>query len=310
MKKAYISDNDCANSSSVKVRVKVNVIVFLLCIIQFSAPAMAAPLLFHLWSEEQPAPTPSPFLSWTDEQPNQTDGVHSWRVTDPTLTIYLPEQSCGQAILCCPGGGYWDVWHGTEGHNLAQWLNEQGIALAVLTYRLPAGVKDIPLEDVQRAMRLMREHQSEWGIQEIGIMGFSAGGHLAATAATRWSIPEERPDFQILFYPVITMDESFTHMGSRINLLGDHPSQQDILLYSCEKQVTKQTPRALIVASSDDGLVPVQNSISYYRALLDHDISATLILYPEGGHGWCSHLHFRYRQQWMDELEHWLRTTR
>ena len=141
-------------------------------------------------------------------------------------------------------------------------------------------------------------------------MGFSAGGHLAATAATRWNSPEERPDFQVLFYPVITMDESFTHMGSRINLLGDHPSRHDILLYSCEKQVTKQTPRAFIVASSDDGLVPVQNSISYYRALLDHGISATLILYPEGGHGWCSHLHFRYRQQWMDELEHWLRTTR
>lgn len=275
-------------------------------VVCLSFTRLSAAEVIHLWTSDQPAPTPSPFLRWTDDQPDQTDGVHSWRVTDPTITIYHPEHPSGKAILCCPGGGYWDVWHGTEGHNMAEWLTAEGITFVVLTYRLPAGVKEIPLEDVHRAMQIIRAHQAEWQVTEVGIMGFSAGGHLAATAATHWTEPYQRPDFQILFYPVITMDATFTHMGSRINLLGSTPTAQDILLYSCEKQVTDQTPPAFIVASSDDGLVPVQNSIAYYESLLRHGISASLILYPEGGHGWCSHTHFRYRQQWMNELAYWL----
>lgn len=236
-----------------------------------------------------------------------SDFEHASLVATPTLSIYRAKQPNGKAIVMCPGGGYHDVWFGHEGYMMADWLNAQGVTLAVLKYRMPNGHHAIPLEDAHRAMRIMRQHASEWGISEIGIMGASAGGHLASTAATHFSDAVERPDFQVLLYPVITMEKGVTHDGTRYFLIGDNPNPELEHLYSNEEQVSDQTPPAFIVASSDDGLVPVDNSLRYYRALRDHHVSATLHLYPYGEHGWGFRDNFAYKPLWTAELAQWLR---
>ena len=163
-----------------------------------------------------------------------------------------------------------------------------------------------PLSDAHQAIRLMREHANEWHIQKVGIMGASAGGHLASTAATHYTAGT-RPDFQILFYPVISMDLSNCHKGSRDNLLGKSPSEELVRLYSNELQVTGDTPPAFIMHSSDDGAVPVSNSVSYYLALVKNKVPASLHTYPIGGHGWGFRDSFTYKRQWTGELEKWLR---
>lgn len=233
-------------------------------------------------------------------------GDHCSNVTDPTLSVYLPEHPNGIAVLACPGGGYVDVWDMHEGKMLADWYNEQGIVYAVLKYRLPNGHKEVPLDDVHQAMRIMRQHNKEWGFEKLGIQGCSAGGHLAAMASTHYSCSDDQPDFQILFYPVITLDPSYTHDGTLYNLLGEKPSRKLIDQYSNEKQVTAQTPPAFILASTDDGLVPVRNSIEYYNALLAHGVEVSMHLYPEGGHGWCWRDSFRFKPQYCNELAAWL----
>lgn len=240
-------------------------------------------------------------------EPEGDDGFHANKVSVPTLTVYVPQKPCGLAILACPGGGYTDVWYTYEGRDMAQWYLNQGITYAVLKYRVPNSHYQVPLEDVHRSMHLMRQHTQEWGFSKLGIQGCSAGGHLASTAATHFTNAENRPDFQILFYPVITMDKSFTHQGSRDNLLGKNPSQELVDLYSNEKQVTKQTPPAFIMHSSDDGIVPLRNSLDYCRALSDQGVSAVLHVYPVGGHGWAFHDWFVWKRQWTGELEEWLR---
>jgi len=232
--------------------------------------------------------------------------THVSNVTVPTLTVYPAANPNGQAILACPGGGYQDVWALTEGHQMADWYNSQGITFAVLKYRLPNGHKDIPLEDVHRAMDIMHEHQTEWNFVQLGIQGNSAGGHLASTAATHYDKPEHRPDFQILYYPVVTFDPKYTHAGSAEHLLGKNPSKELIDLYSNEKQVTKDTPQALIFHCTDDGLVPVQNSINYYLALVENGVSASLHTYPYGGHGFAFGDSFRNKREWTAEVEKWL----
>ncbi|MCQ2111357.1 MAG: alpha/beta hydrolase [Bacteroidaceae bacterium] len=238
--------------------------------------------------------------------PEKDYGDHVSNVTDPIMTLYIADKPNGKAVLAIPGGSYIDVWDQTEGHWMADWYNAQGITLAVLKYRLPNGHTEVPLADVQEAMRLLRDRAGELGIIHLGIQGCSAGGHLAATAATHFTTAGNRPDFQILFYPVITMDDAFTHRDSRRNLLGKDPSEDMMELYSNEKQVSPETPPAFILHSSDDGLVPVRNSIEYYNALVQNHVSATMHLYPTGGHGWCGHTTFAYRSQWMSELQHWL----
>jgi acetyl esterase/lipase len=176
----------------------------------------------------------------------------------------------------------------------------------MLQYRLPAGRHDVPLQDAERAIRYLREHAKELGISRIGIMGCSAGGHLASTLATHYSSAETRPDFQILLYPVITMETPYTHMGSRECLLGKDAPQTLVDLYSNEKQVTKDTPKAFIVLASDDMLVPVQNSTRYYEALVANGVEATLMCYPTGNHGFGHHETFLYRENWFNELETWI----
>ena len=228
-------------------------------------------------------------------------------VAEPTLEVYPAKESNGLAIIMCPGGGYGHLAMAHEGHDMANWFNSQGITYAVLTYRMPNGNNEVPLSDAQQALRIMRQHAKEWNIQKLGIMGASAGGHLASTAATHFTDAETRPDFQILFYPVVTMDPTYTHMGSHDNLLGKNPSKELEQKYSNELQVTPRTPQAFIMHSSDDGVVPVANSVNYYMALVKNNVPASLHTYPIDEHGWGFRDNFIYKRQWTGELEKWLR---
>ena len=243
-----------------------------------------------------------------DEKPDIKGWINGDEYTEATLTIYPAKKPNGQAIVACPGGGYAGIATTHEGHDMAAWFNTQGITYAVLHYRMPYGKHEIPLSDAHQAIRYMRKNGEKWGIKQLGIMGSSAGGHLASTAATHFDA-ETRPDFQILFYPVVTMTD-YTHQGSKDNLLGKNPSEELVELYSNELQVTEQTPPAFIMHSSNDDAVPVLNSINYYLALCKHGVWSSMHLYPVGGHGWGYNESFPYKAQWKDELEKWLREIR
>lgn len=237
------------------------------------------------------------------------DGGRVSHVSTPSVTIYKAEKPNGMAIIMCPGGGYALLAMNHEGHDMAPWLNAQGITYIVLKYRMPNGHYEVPLSDAEQAIRLVRRHAKEWNIRpdRIGIMGASAGGHLAASLATLYSSEETRPDFQILLYPVISMQTGVTHGGSRQNLLGKEPSQELTEKFTLEKQVNERTPQAFLVLSADDRSVPPANGIHYFEALLQHQVPATLHVYPTGGHGWGFRDAFPYKRQWTGELEKWLR---
>lgn len=226
-------------------------------------------------------------------------------VAEATLLIFPAKNPNGQAIISCPGGGYTNLAMQHEGISLASWFNSQGITYAVLAYRMPHGHHDVPLSDALESIRILRRHADEWKIKTIGIMGSSAGGHLASTAATHYTA-DSRPDFQILFYPVITISD-FTHKDSWSIFFGENPSDELIRSYSSDLQVTEDTPPAFILHSSDDRVVPVINSISYYMALVKKGVSVTMHIYPMGGHGWGFGDGFIYKRQWTGELEKWLR---
>lgn len=226
-------------------------------------------------------------------------------ITEPELIVFPAKNPNGMAIIACPGGGYRYVAIDHEGLNMADWFNSMGITYAVLKYRMPNGNKDVPLSDVHQAIKIMRSNQDKWNFSQLGIMGSSAGGHLASTAATHFT-EETRPDFQILFYPVISMNPSITHMGSHDNLLGKNPSKQDEENFSNELQVNTNTPPAFIMHSSDDKTVPVENSVNYYMALVKNKVNASLHIYPTGEHGWGFKDSFIYKRQWSGELEKWL----
>ena len=252
-------------------------------------------------------------LLW-DENPLEQSETKSERIKaqdykiDPAITVYTPKNPTGKTVLMCPGGGYTHQASGHEGHDMADWFNAQGITYAVLKYRLPYGDNTIPLADAEQAMRILRKYSTELGVdpKKVGIAGASAGGHLASTLATHYTSAETRPDFQILFYPVISMDANTTHMGSRKALLGDNPTDELVKLYSNALQITPDTPKAFIMLSSDDGAVPPANSIEYYSALIGNKVKATLHAYPVGGHGWGFRDKFPYNRQWTGELEKWL----
>ena len=282
---------------------KKNIMLLILAVLMpLSAMAQGQkPVVIELWPNGAP--------SDNGLRGEEIDYVtHVSNVTVPTLTIYPAANPNGKAILACPGGGYVDVWALTEGHQMAEWMNSQGITYAVLKYRLPNGHKDIPLEDVHRAMDILHERQAELGFNMLGIQGNSAGGHLASTAATHYVDAATRPDFQILLYPVITMDTSFTHTQTRENFLGKNPTQELVDMFSNEKQVTADTPPAFIAHSSDDVAVPTRNSLDYYAALQSKGVSASLHIYPTGNHGWGFRDDFIYKPQWTAELAQWLRT--
>ena len=244
-------------------------------------------------------------------------------MTIPTLTAYFPAKDAvntGKAVIICPGGGYSILAISHEGHDVAKLLAANGVAAFVLKYRLPkdeimADKRIGPLQDAQRAMQLVRERASEWGIAQdhIGVAGFSAGGHLAATLSTHYSKavvdnPKHtslRPDFSLLLYPVISMQDGTTHGGSRQNLLGANPSAADVARFSNELQVTADTPPAFLVHATDDISVPIANSEAYVAALKKHGIAAKLITYPKGGHGFGLH-NKTTSDKWADHFLEWL----
>ena len=215
------------------------------------------------------------------------------------ITVLLPakEKASGAAMVICPGGGYAGLVVGPEGYGIAHWLNDHGIAGIVLEYRLPHGRPMVPLWDAQRAIRTARFHAKQWGIdpQRIGIIGFSAGGHLASTAGTHFDDGNDhsadpiervscRPDFVTLIYPVVTMGLK-THAGSKRNLLGDNPRPELVELFSNEKQVTGRTPPMFLAHAQDDTVVPPDNSRMLYEALTAHGVPAEYLPLPHGGHG-------------------------
>ena len=257
-----------------------------------------------------------------------TDATRISLVQTPTLEVFLPtkKSNTGRAVIICPGGGYHNVVYDWEGTDIAKWFNSKGIAAFVLKYRLPntKSVKvsyEAPLQDAQRALRIVRSQSEKWQINpnKIGIMGFSAGGHVASTLGTQFNNPNKfkettidsifaRPDFMILVYPVVTMKLDYTHKGSRLSLLGEHPSEALINQYSNELQVTQNTPPTFIVHSGDDTAVPVENSLNLYKALKDKGVKTEMHIYPEGGHGYSLALGKGYLQTWTDRLYAWLQS--
>ncbi|MBQ8502030.1 MAG: alpha/beta hydrolase [Bacteroides sp.] len=255
---------------------------------------------------------------WPDGAPNSSGlseadekASPDWidQVATATLYVYKAGKPNGVAILMCPGGGYRGVAIDHEGHDMAAWLNAQGITYAVLKYRMPNGHREVPLSDAEQAMRIIRSHAGEWGVdpQRVGVMGASAGGHLAASLATLYSSDETRPDFQILFYPVISMVPGITHQGSHDYLLGRDATKELEKQYTLQNRVDERTPQAFLMLSADDRTVPAVNSMDYCRALIEHKVPAALHVYPTGGHGWGFRDNFPYKRQWTEELEKWLR---
>lgn len=250
-------------------------------------------------------------------------GVRIASVIAPTLTKFSPEKPNGISVIICPGGGYARLAIDHEGVEVAKAFNGLGITAFVLKYRLPNDTimvdKSIgPLQDAQQAIRTVRKQAITWGLNpnKIGIMGFSAGGHLASTAAThfRWPVDATardtisvRPDFAILIYPVISFDDSIAHKGSKSNLIGAKPSSEQVLNYSNELQVTKNTPPTFMVHTGDDGTVPVENSIRFYQACIKNKVPVELHLYPKGGHGFGMH-NKTTTDQWFDRLANWMKT--
>lgn len=259
---------------------------------------------------------PEQVALWKDQAPM---GDGTFAATNAFITVYHPEKPNGAAVVICPGGGYKFRSMNPEGHNVARWLNEHGITGVVLEYRLPETKSFVPLLDAQRAIRTVRSKAAEWGCdpKRTGIMGFSAGGHLASTAATHFdggdaqsSDPVNqlscRPDFAILVYPVITMGEK-THAGSKSNLLGKTPTPEAVELFSNEKQVTAQTPPTFLAHAQDDRGVPPDNSQMFFDALQAHNVPSEYIKLPSGGHG-LDHHQGPMWEEWQTKSLQWMAT--
>ena len=220
-----------------------------------------------------------------DEKVNERGNVSN--INDRArMDIYLPKNPNGLCIVNCPGGGYSIVSSINEGMCAAEWLTSQGVTVCNMFYRLPNHHRTVPLTDVQNAFRYCRAHATEWGCSKVGVMGYSAGGHLAASASTLFVDDITRPDFSVLIYPVIDMDMAITHKGTRINLLGNNPSEDLLEHYSLNKQVTDRTPVTFLALSSYDKTVDPENSFRYFDALRAHGIDCQMHVYPLGGHGW------------------------
>jgi acetyl esterase/lipase len=258
------------------------------------------PVIVKIWPQGVPGSIQSTLYVQTIEHPWGRDCIA--KISNPEMLVYKApkKKSTGTAILVCPGGGYQNISIVNEGYDIVKWLNEIGITAVILKYRLPSDEimknKTIgPLQDAQEAMRIIRRNAKEWSIDpsKIGVMGFSAGGHLASTLSTHFNDSvystdsfSARPDFSILIYPVISMDEKITHIGSRNNLLGEHPDSILVNKFSNELRVTAETPPTFLVHSSDDGAVSVENSLMYFAALKKKNIPIEMHIYRTGGHGY------------------------
>jgi len=295
---------------------KLTLFVTLTCFVLISYTQTVMPL----YSDSIPNSKPAPDEEKTDTSRKGVPMIS--KVSMPTLAIYLPpkEKATGAAVVVIPGGGYRNVAIGHEGYDVAKRFNEMGVAAFVLKYRLPSDVtminKEIgPVQDAQRAIQIVREKAKEWGLDKnrVGIIGFSAGGHLASTAGTHFNHAyinagkkaNLRPDFMILVYPVISFADSICHKGSRENLLGKDPSPDKIMEYSNELQVTKKTPPTYLVHAENDSTVKVQNMLLFATALQKNKVPFDFYLYEKGGHGFGLN-NSTSEVKWMDLVQEWM----
>ena len=299
------------------------IIPLLITLLFIAGSATAQDIVLPLWPESE---IPNFIDTGEAEIFDTTDIVRIRHVQTPDISIYLPSgrNATGKAAVIIPGGGYRVLAYDAGGSDIAKWLNSKGIAAIVLKYRLPHTGNNIvghksPLMDAKRAMRLVRHNADRWSIdpQQVGVIGFSAGGHLASTLSTLFDHGDEthqdpverhssRPDFSVLVYPVISSDTTIWHRGSFRALLGDDPPDELLLKYSTEKQVGKDTPPTILIHSADDASVPVQNSIVYFQALIDHDIPAEMHIYPYGGHGFSLAIGRGHLSTWTDRVIDWI----
>jgi acetyl esterase/lipase len=279
-----------------------------------SAESKAAPAeVVRLWPEGAP-------------HPDRTAATPKQQPSDPTLTAYLPENGQNTpAIVICPGGGYGGLAIDHEGHEIARYFRDHGVAAFVLKYRLPqakspGAAHGVPLSDAQRAIRTVRSRAAQWKIDptHVGILGFSAGGHLASTAATHFDKGRaddadpiqrlsSRPDFAVLVYPVVSADSKIWHKGSFVNLIGPALDPKQLELYSNEKQVTKDTPPTFLVHAADDRGVPVENSLRFYEALKKAGVPAEMHIYERGGHGFGMRPNVGPAAGWPELVCKWMR---
>lgn len=285
----------------------------------------AQDLILPLYPEDN---IPNAKRSSEKEESIETDIVRIGKVQVPNIAVYLPSKAnrTGEAVVICPGGGYSILAYDWEGTDIAKFWNSKGIAAIVVKYRLPSkqsqtNPHEVPLMDVQRAIRMVRYHAEEWGIEDnkIGVMGFSAGGHLASSVSTHFDKgsssskdPVEtmscRPDFSLLIYPVITMTATYQHEGSRVNLVGEDKKLMDY--FSAELQVTPETPPTFLVHASDDKTVPVENSLVYYQQLIKQGVIAEMHIYPEGGHGFSLALNKKHLSGWPERCFEFVKSLR
>ncbi len=282
---------------------KTTILTFLLCISMVLSAQQ--PLEVLVWPN-------GPAESNGMTLPEATKEGRIENISVASFKVYPADKAknTGAAVLICPGGGYAIEAADHEGVKFAEWYAKNGITGIVLKYRLPYGHHEIPLKDTQEAMRIIRSRAAEWGINpgKIGVSGFSAGGHLASTLLTHFD-EASRPDFGILFYPVISLDGEFNpHIGSRTNLLGKEGSAKQELVdyYSNEKQVKETTPPTLLLLSDNDKTVVPENSILFYQALKKKNIPASLYIFPEGAHGWGFNAGFRYHEMMKSLVLDWL----
>jgi acetyl esterase/lipase len=297
--------------------------IFILAISLLSITIMAEAQIttISLWHDSIPEEKKT--SEYKESTENWGDVLGIVKVTNPTITVYFPEnmKTNSTAVVICPGGGYAGLAIDFEGTEIAKWLNSIGVVGIILKYRLPSDIimknKSIgPLQDVQEAIRVVRRNSIGWKIDssKIGVMGFSAGGHLASTASTQYNYKiynsdstSARPDFSLLIYPVISMRKDITHMGSRENLLGKNPNEKMIVQFSNEEQVTPDTPPAFLVHATNDNAVPVQNSICYLLALKKNNVACELHIYETGGHGFSIAHAKNTEASWPKACEIWLK---
>lgn len=278
--------------------------------------------IMQLWPKDK---IPNHLKSVEKEIHEQNEILRISKVQVPTIEVFLPSKrdATGEAVLIFPGGGYGILAYDWEGTDIAKFLNSKGIAGIVVKYRLPSDIsqtdkKYVPLIDAQRAVRLVRSNAKQFNVKsdKIGIIGFSAGGHLASTLGTHFNekvydpidgIDDEsaRPDFMALGYPVISFGE-MTHLGSKKNLIGENPTTELVNYFSNEKQVTELTPPTFLLHATDDTVVPVENSLLFYKAVKDKGVSATMHIYPKGGHGFGLGLHDEHLKDWGDRMIDWI----
>lgn len=293
----------------------------ILCVAAIVISVKAQDKLLKVWPNKIPGAIEN--SSYKEKIDTAVNGMLTLsKVTDPTIAVYFPHgvKATGTAVIICPGGGYIHLAYTKEGIDIALWLNSIGITGIVLKYRLPSSeiMKDKtigPLQDVQKAIRIVRRHAKQWNINpnKIGVIGFSAGGHLASTLCTHYNMKvydsdstSARPNFAILGYPVISMKLGITHLGSRKNLLGSNPSQKVVREFSNELHVNKSTPETFLFLAEDDKTVPIKNSIFYFMALKKYNVPAELHIYEKGGHGFGLGHEGETNSDWSKACAHWL----